>query len=405
MAEKFTLLAIDDDKFCHKLVNRALADIFNVESALNGLEGLEKVNALKPHIILLDVEMPGINGFEVCDKIKQDPALKDIPVVFLSGRSSQREMIQGYEMGGSDYLVKPFKKEVLVAKLKILIEYREAQRQLQQRAHEAQKTAFTAMSGSSELGLVMKFVEKSYDIHSHDELANHLLNLFDTLGLKTVSLFATRRGPKWYTKNNVISPLEKDIVNLLKNDQRFHHFGCRTQINFSHLSILVKNMPIDDMDRYGRLKDLMAPIASSVDSKIQNLNTEDAFLVQNQEISVAFNNVQKTIESLTQFLQNNQSEGNRIIKQMFEELNHHIPHMGLEDDQEEYILDCIDHAITRAFNIMNASKDIENAFKMVLRKMAHMSKLRDELFKQHQERDQSDNEQRRTEESQSIELF
>ena len=161
MRQSDLILVVDDDPFSRKLVQRAIAKQYTVEMAENGEEGLKKAEALKPDLILLDVEMPGMNGYEVCDRIKTTQSTRNIPVMFVSGHESVRERVQGFEVGGDDYVTKPFEKESLLAKINVLLKYRDKHNKLEKEVEEAQQTAYNAMSGSSELGLAVRFAEDS----------------------------------------------------------------------------------------------------------------------------------------------------------------------------------------------------------------------------------------------------
>lgn len=88
-----SVLAIDDDKLIHQIIEKTLTENNQVSHAYNGEEGIQIARDTHLDIILLDVEMPGINGFEVCCKLKQQTETKDIPIMFLSSRSSLEERI------------------------------------------------------------------------------------------------------------------------------------------------------------------------------------------------------------------------------------------------------------------------------------------------------------------------
>ncbi len=367
MEPKYTILAIDDDKFFHKILARALSGRFRIESVYSGEQGLQRVHALHPDIVLLDVEMPGMNGYEVCDVLKRAPETREIPIVFVSGRNSVREMMQGYEMGGTDYLVKPFENKVLLAKLMVLLHYREEQLKLKQSIDEAKKTAYTVMSGNSELGLAVRFIERSYDACDYKTLAENLFLTTGQLGLKCVVYMETREeGGEWFSSSGAISPLEMELMSHLRDGQRLHHFGCRTQVNFSNISLLVKNMPLDDMDRYGRTKDLLPALLGASDSKVRTLNTEIALLEQTKALNAAFDSVQDTLNGLAKNLQANQAESTVVMREMLDELSGRLPYMGLEEDQEEYILSRIEQATEEAMRLIGAGKDIKSTFDMVM---------------------------------------
>jgi diguanylate cyclase (GGDEF)-like protein len=117
---------IDDAKSMHGIVKaRLLADGLDFHSAFNGDQGLTLALALQPDIILLDVEMPSPDGFEVCQRLKADPALSNIPVIFLTGISSTEEKIRGLNLGAVDYITKPFDAAELQARVRVGLRIKE----------------------------------------------------------------------------------------------------------------------------------------------------------------------------------------------------------------------------------------------------------------------------------------
>lgn len=104
------VLLIEDDPDIQKMVQLSLKfrGGHQVSVASGGLEGLEKAAAEHPDLILLDVMMPEMDGYETCRRLKAEPATREIPVVFLSARAQQSEIEKGRELGAVGYLVKPF---------------------------------------------------------------------------------------------------------------------------------------------------------------------------------------------------------------------------------------------------------------------------------------------------------
>jgi DNA-binding response OmpR family regulator len=101
------ILIIEDDKFLRELIAKKLNEEgFGVDEAVDGEEGLRKSKEGKPNLILLDLILPGIDGFEVLAKIKQDPEIKSIPVIILSNLGQKEDIEKGLKLGAFDYLVK-----------------------------------------------------------------------------------------------------------------------------------------------------------------------------------------------------------------------------------------------------------------------------------------------------------
>lgn len=104
------ILVIEDDPDIQQLIHLSLEFTggYQVALASNGPEGLEKAAGENPDLILLDAMMPGMDGFEVCRRLKADPATAAIPVVFLTAKAQASEIEEGLRLGASGYLTKPF---------------------------------------------------------------------------------------------------------------------------------------------------------------------------------------------------------------------------------------------------------------------------------------------------------
>ncbi len=100
------ILVVEDDKFLRELIARKLREDYEVSEAIDGEEGLKKTREEKPDLILLDLILPGIDGFEVLTEIKKDPQLSEIPVIILSNLGQTDDIEKGLKLGAIDYLVK-----------------------------------------------------------------------------------------------------------------------------------------------------------------------------------------------------------------------------------------------------------------------------------------------------------
>jgi len=107
MNKRFRILAVDDQEINLQLITGNLKGEYEILTALNGYDAIAELDKHEIDLILLDVMMPGINGFEVCAVIKADERFSDIPVIFLTAMDSEDSQLQGLELGGIDYLTKP----------------------------------------------------------------------------------------------------------------------------------------------------------------------------------------------------------------------------------------------------------------------------------------------------------
>lgn len=116
------ILVIDDAEGVRKLLRTSLLrEGFNARFAGSGEEGLEAIRREPPDLIVLDLMLPAMDGLEVCRRLKADRHTQSIPVIMLTGRSEETDVIRGLEMGADDYMVKPFSPKVLIARLRAVL--------------------------------------------------------------------------------------------------------------------------------------------------------------------------------------------------------------------------------------------------------------------------------------------
>ena len=121
MSDQFRILAVDDDPSNLFIISEMLGEDYEVRTAGSGEEALHTLSSFMPHIVLLDIMMPGMDGYEVCQRIRKNNTYSDVKVLFVSAKDMIEERLTGYEVGGDDYITKPFDQEELLAKIKVFL--------------------------------------------------------------------------------------------------------------------------------------------------------------------------------------------------------------------------------------------------------------------------------------------
>ena len=117
-AREDNILVIEDDPFTRELLQEELHDLgYHATFLGNGVEALKTVRETKPDIILLDVMIPGMDGYSVCRALRKDPSTLHIPIIFITARGSTEDVIRGLELGANDYVTKPIDIQILNARL------------------------------------------------------------------------------------------------------------------------------------------------------------------------------------------------------------------------------------------------------------------------------------------------
>jgi diguanylate cyclase (GGDEF)-like protein len=119
----FKILVIDDEVFLREMISDIFSHAgYNVITAQNGNEGLDKIYSEMPDLVLLDCAMPVMDGYEVLAKIKKEPRFQNLPVIMLTANATENDEIKGLSLGLDDYITKPFKTPILVARVKTILE-------------------------------------------------------------------------------------------------------------------------------------------------------------------------------------------------------------------------------------------------------------------------------------------
>lgn len=116
------ILVVEDEESIRTLITLNLqAAGYTVEEAKDGTQALEKIKSVKPDLVLLDWMLPGLDGLDVLRSLKADPAVATLPVIMLTAKSEEYDIVLGLEMGAADYITKPFSNKVLVARIRAIL--------------------------------------------------------------------------------------------------------------------------------------------------------------------------------------------------------------------------------------------------------------------------------------------
>src|ERR1700712_4410614 len=137
---KQQILVIDDSIAIHSLVSNLLAEEeTQIHSAADGEYGMTLAESIHPDLILLDILMPGIDGYEVCRQLKADDQLKNIPVIFISALNEAFDKVSAFSVGGVNYVTKPFQVEEVLARVQTHLSIESMRQQLEEQNRKLQE--------------------------------------------------------------------------------------------------------------------------------------------------------------------------------------------------------------------------------------------------------------------------
>ncbi len=137
---KFRIMIVDDERLNINVLNDILKDDYQIKVAVNGEQALKRaVSDPKPDLIILDIQMPGMGGYEVCSRLKGDPVTHDIPVIFITNLTEEEDEKKGLAMGAVDYLIKPLRPSIIQARVRTHLGLKQARESLAKRNKELER--------------------------------------------------------------------------------------------------------------------------------------------------------------------------------------------------------------------------------------------------------------------------
>lgn len=362
------ILVVDDEILNRTIMQEYLEEGYkHIEYSIDGESCLEKLNTFLPDLILLDVSMPNMNGYEVCKKIKSHPEYEDIIIIFVSARGTPEDRMEGFQAGGEDYIIKPFTEFELLKKVKNTLDHCNKVSNLETMLTSSKSVAFEAMMGNSEMGSVVQFLDLLFQLNTLEEMSSAIIEFIHILDLKACVKLSIGDQVLFKTYRGNISQLEQETIDILSTKDRIFRFEHRTQFNYEHINLLIINMPVNEETKYGRLTDII-PIALNVaDSSIKFLQLkenekmekrkkeEEKFLIEQRvkEINTIIISIKKCIEKVT-------NDSDLALQDLYNTLEKRLPFLGLEEDQELEILSNTDNALNLVKKSLIGLQSVQN---------------------------------------------
>jgi len=342
------ILLVDDDHFAAAVATEILSSDCEVRHIDNGQAALNLMSDALPDLVLLDVDMPGMTGYEVCRRLRDAPEIGDLPVIFLSGMVSEEERLAGYEAGGDDYLTKPASAEELRSKIKLALGNYAERRRLKKDLSSAFSTAMTAMSTAAEIGTVLQFLKTSFSCPDYATLSREVLNTLGSYGLEACVQVRGQQNTVSLGANGPCSPLEESVLTTMSTHGRMFEFSSRTSCSFNHITIIVKGDTRGDPERHGRMKDNLALLAEGADARIAALDSAAALTKQHELLKQLTASTRKALQGIDQRYRRQEAMNSQIFQDLQRNFERSMLTIGITVSQEEELAEMLQRAADNA---------------------------------------------------------
>lgn len=372
------ILVVDDDELTREMLQASLAETCTVTAVDSGAAAVRQALAAPPDLVLLDVDMPEMNGYATCEALLAEGATRDVPVIFLSGCVTIDERLRGYQAGAVDYLTKPFDVPELLAKIKLAIAQRDKNHELNHQLEDVMNAAMTSADMYGEVGVVLELQRKLAGCRRYEEIAAAVFESLERSGFEGCLRLRGRQGLLSCTARAECSALENSILEHLEKlpGASMQPVGDNTSFNYGPV-LLVRNLPMgpsalnrspEEADRFGRARDNIALIVEGALARVRSLDIETA----NASLENTARLVKLTREALIDISAQQHAtrlQMNSVFQHMREEIENAFVHLGLTESQENLVAGTMTRHVQEALGMFDQSHQIEAHIESLIGKL------------------------------------
>lgn len=322
-------ILIVDDVMSNVLLLKVLLtnEKFAIATASNGRQALEQVDKENPDLVLLDVMMPDMSGFEVAQHLKANPKTADIPIIFLTALNSTTDIVKGFQVGANDFISKPFNKEELIIRVTHQISLVAAKRIILNKTEELQRT----IAGR----------DKLYSVIAHD-LRSPMGSIKMVLNMLILNLPSETIGPEMYELLTMANQTTEDVFSLLDNLLKW------TKSQIGKLKVVYQN--IDMVEVVEGVSEIFTMVAGLKNIRIA-MDIPDERVEVRADIDMIKTVIRNLISNAIKF----SNEGSEVLVSLKEEDNMAVVSVkdsgcGIDEENQKKLLHTDTHFSTFGTN-------------------------------------------------------
>lgn len=356
------VLVVDDDQVCRTLHRAILAEKFDVLTASSGDDALAACREHVPDLVLLDVEMPGLNGFETCRQLRE---WTTVPIIFVTAHRSLEKHLMAYDAGGDDIITKPIDKDILTRKIILAIRHHAEQQKLAAEKNSLQSMAMSFLSTMGEGGVLLNFMRASIACHNYQELAQKLVDAIGEYGAQCNVLIRHGVDSTTLTSHGEPTELERSILEQASNMGRVFQFKRQLAVNYDRVSIIVSNLPEDDAEKVGRIRDNVTILAETTEALSENVGMRQESMARAEQMQISLMSATRVVESLRAKQRNMLADSRVLLHELTDSVEKTYSWLGIGGQQERAISETMFQSVDRILALL-ASGESDHEFEQVL---------------------------------------
>ncbi len=369
MSNRALILCVDDEPVNLMILEELLQDSYELTSAKSGEGCLQQVELQKPDLILLDVNMPDIDGLETCARLKADPDTAEIPIIFVSALASQDELMACYEAGGDDYITKPFSEEILQKKIEIVLASQQSKQELRKISDKAVAALQSNLSLTEELGMVVKFLHQCQTADTLDELAHNVFECLREFELDSSLLILDEPENRIWFSDDIDRPMESQILESLRGQDRVVSFGTRLALSTDHATILVRNLPTT-REQVDRVREHLSILIEALDTRIHAMQSQMLLDERGDLLSRVLQATRDNLDQLDELHQRQKTRSAEILTTMSKALDKALLRFDLTEKQQAALQRIVATTAEQCESMHDDGMEIDEQFRKIIEELA-----------------------------------
>jgi CheY-like chemotaxis protein len=365
MDKKASILCVDDEPVNLIIMEELLRDNYTLNTVKSGESCLEQVGLQKPDLILLDVNMPKMDGLETCERLKTDTETAEIPIIFVSALASHEELMAGYEAGGDDYITKPFSEEILQKKVQIVLASQQRKRELEQISDRAVEALKVNLTNTEMLGMVVQFLHRCQRVDDVDDLVNNVFDCLREFELESSLLIQAEPENRVWFSDGIDRPMENQILESLRGQDRVLSFGTRLAINSDHVTLLVRKLP-SGQEEIENLRQQLVIMIEGLDTRLHAMQAEMLFDSRRELLTQVLESTRDKLGEIDEQHKRQTLVASEIATEMGNELEKSMPQLDLTEQQKKALLKIIDSSVSKIKSVHDEDCKLEEQFDVII---------------------------------------
>lgn len=331
----------------------SLAEAFEATRVSNPSELQAAIDQNDYSSVVVDMLGSGDVSTEHIRKILPSPDKLHVPAIVLANPNSMADKLALYDMGYDDLIESSVVADEAVARCRKATFHQIALRQLSSRLEAATATARTALVDNSDLGANVQFLLALHSCDNLDELGQQFFNSLERYGLKCSVQMRSLMGIKNMEPTGMAKDLESQLLSELKDRGRYVDFGRRTIINFDRVSMLIKNMPVDDAEKYGTIKDNTFALIQGLNARVIALEDRYKLEQEKEALRKLSSDVKGVMNIIKTSYQTVMRDIASTVEHTAEKIQYRIPALALTEEDEVFLEETTNNSIYETNRIFN----------------------------------------------------